>query len=444
MITPRSLSAYLLFNWPNVLGYIFLGCGLISCTPVFQKTLTSSFKNAETVFQDHRGFALYDLEANKMVYEYKADKYFTPASNIKILTLYACLVILGDSIPALRYIEKDDSLIIWGTGDPTFLNKNVFSSSAAYNFLKNSPKPIYLSTSNFFTERYGPGWGWDDYNGGYQPEKSPLPLYGNVVTATLNENELMIQPARFAAFLSVKESKENATITREEFKNRFIFYPSAKTKAKEFEIPFTTNDSILSILLKDTLHRDITQVENDFNQDKKTIFSVPADSVYKVMMQDSDNFLAEQLLLVCAGVISDSLKPETAIRFVQSTHLADLPDKIKWADGSGLSRYNLSTPRNTIRLWEKINDAMPSPQLFPLLATGGVNGTVKNWYKAETPYIFGKTGTLANNHSLSGYLITKSGKTLIFSFMNSNYLVSHSDIRRNMQNILEYIRDTYK
>jgi D-alanyl-D-alanine carboxypeptidase/D-alanyl-D-alanine-endopeptidase (penicillin-binding protein 4) len=32
------------------------------------------------------------------------------------------------------------------------------------------------------------------------------------------------------------------------------------------------------------------------------------------MMQESDNFIAEQLLLTCAGVLSDSLKPEIAIR----------------------------------------------------------------------------------------------------------------------------------
>jgi D-alanyl-D-alanine carboxypeptidase/D-alanyl-D-alanine-endopeptidase (penicillin-binding protein 4) len=78
-----------------------------------------------------------------------------------------------------------------------------------------------------------------------------------------------------------------------------------------------------------------------------------------------------------------------------------------------------------------------------LLATGGVNGTVKNWYKADKPYIFGKTGTLSNNHALSGFLVTKSGKTLIFAFMSNNYVATTSDIRRNMQNILKNIYDNY-
>ncbi len=444
MTKDRFLFIASLCNCVRLLSTVFIGCCYISCSPVFKKTLTANFKTAETTFQDHTGFALYDLEESKMVYEYKSDKYFTPASNTKILTLYACLTILGDSIPGLRYREGEDSLIVWGTGDPSFLNKNVFTNNTVYNFLINSVKPIHLSTANFFTERYGVGWAWDDYTGEYQPERSTLPVYGNVVTATANNSELIIEPARFASFVSVKESKENAAFIRDEFQNKFVFHPSAEIKLKSFEIPFTTNDSLLAVLLKDTLHREIINVSIPPKHDAKLIYSIPVDSVYKVMMQESDNFLAEQLLLVCAGVISDSLKPEITIRFMQNSHLVDLPDKIKWVDGAGLSRYNLSTPRNTIRLWQKIYAAKPRQQLFPLLATGGINGTVKNWYKAETPYIFGKTGTLANNHCLSGYLLTKSGKTLIFSFMNSNYLASHSDIRRNMQNTLEYIRNKYK
>jgi len=172
--------------------------------------------------------------------------------------------------------------------------------------------------------------------------------------------------------------------------------------------------------------------------------NTPSDSVYKVMMQESDNFLAEQLLLMCSATISDSLSILPALRLMQQSYLSDLPDKLAWADGSGLSRYNLFTPRSIVAVWKKIYQKVPRERLLPMLATGGVNGTVANWYKAEQPYFFGKTGTLANNHCLSGYLITRSGKTLIFSFMNSHYLASTSDIRRNMQSILEYIRDNYK
>mgnify|MGYP006191173279 CR=1 FL=1 len=86
---------------------------------------------------------------------------------------------------------------------------------------------------------------------------------------------------------------------------------------------------------------------------------------------------------------------------------------------------------------------LPEERLLPLLPAGGESGTIRNWYKAEEPYVYAKTGTLENNHSLSGFLKTRSGKTLIFSFMNSNYTVSSSEIKKEMEKILLLLRDNF-
>lgn len=86
---------------------------------------------------------------------------------------------------------------------------------------------------------------------------------------------------------------------------------------------------------------------------------------------------------------------------------------------------------------------MPQERLFGLLAVGGETGTLRNWYKSDKPYIFGKTGTLSNNHCLSGYLVTKKNKTLIFSFMNNNFVVPTNEVRNNMQEILKMIYENY-
>ena len=159
----------------------------------------------------------------------------------------------------------------------------------------------------------------------------------------------------------------------------------------------------------------------------------------------NDNFIAEQLLLLCSGIIGDTLNPERAIQFVMNTHLSNLPDMPVWVDGSGLSRYNLLTPRSVVFLWNKIYSLVPKERLFGMLATGGKSGTIRNWYNGDgdKPYIFGKTGTLRHNHCLSGYLVSRSGKTLIFSFMNNNFTVPQNDIRKNMQTILNLIYENY-
>src|SRR5262245_47158996 len=102
--------------------------GLWSCAPVRPGTLTKQLKAMERDLQHHSGFVLYDLARKKTVFEYNAAKYFTPASNTKIFTFFSSLKILGDSVPALHYVTSNDSLIFWGTGDPSLLYKNVFNN----------------------------------------------------------------------------------------------------------------------------------------------------------------------------------------------------------------------------------------------------------------------------------------------------------------------------
>lgn len=158
-------------------------------------------------------------------------------------------------------------------------------------------------------------------------------------------------------------------------------------------------------------------------------------------MQQSDNFIAEQLMLMCSYQLFSICDTEQAINYARDSLLSDLPDRPVWRDGSGLSRYNLFTPRSIVKLLHKISQEIPEERLFTTFPIGGVAGTIKSWYGAEEPYIFAKTGTLSNKHCLSGFIKTKSGRTLIFSFMNNNYINGSTEVKEAMQNVLEWIRD---
>jgi serine-type D-Ala-D-Ala carboxypeptidase/endopeptidase (penicillin-binding protein 4) len=417
---------------------------LYSCSPVSRGKLHRSFSQTEEMFQDHTGFYLYDPDQDKTLFDFNGSRYFTPASNTKIFTFFASLKILGDSVPALEYVQRNDSLIFWGTGDPSFLYKEVFYDSGVYDFLKTAPGQLYFSNSNFHTTHFGEGWAWDDYNSGYSPERSPFPVYGDIVSVIADHELLKVEPEYFSPYFQGTVPKEKPEVTRDIAQNRFLFHPGMKpAEVKEIKVPFQVDSLTFFSLLADTLKRRVHGVNVSMPPSTNTIFSIHLDSLYSVMMQESDNFIAEQLLLMCANVLSDSLKPEIAIDFVKRNYLHDLPDEPVWVDGSGLSRYNLFTPRSIVRLWQKIRQTVPQDRLFALLATGGVNGTIKKWYAADKPYIFGKTGSLSNNHCLSGFLLTKKGKVLIFSFMNSNFTASGNAIRRNMQRILEDIHEHY-
>jgi serine-type D-Ala-D-Ala carboxypeptidase/endopeptidase (penicillin-binding protein 4) len=426
-----------------VVIFLIVSSWCFACSPLSKKALTKTFSLTDEKFQDHTGFALYDLEKKKTLYEYKSGHYFTPASNTKIFTLFSCLALLGDSVPGLRYIQTKDSLIFWGTGDPSFLYKKVYDNNRIYSFLKSASQPLYFSESNFQTTGFGSGWAWDDYNDYYSAERSAFPIYGNLLSLQSNPLGLFVQPSYFKSYLKTGTHEKKPKLIRRAESNEFIFHPSVLQREFKTDVPFKVAGELTATLLSDTLNKIVRLIQKPVIKSAKMLYSLPVDSLYKIMMQESDNFIAEQLLLLCSQTISDSLKPEIAITFVKKTFLHDLKDEPKWVDGSGLSRYNLFTPRAIVQMWEKIYDRMPRERLFALLATGGRSGTIKGWYSAEQPYIFGKTGSLSNNHCLSGYLITKKGKTLVFSFMNNNFTTSVNEIRRNMESILRLIYETY-
>jgi D-alanyl-D-alanine carboxypeptidase/D-alanyl-D-alanine-endopeptidase (penicillin-binding protein 4) len=124
----------------------------------------------------------------------------------------------------------------------------------------------------------------------------------------------------------------------------------------------------------------------------------------------------------------------------------DLPDEPQWVDGSGLSRQDLFTPRTTIALLQKIANKIGSEKrLHNLLPTGGVSGTLRNAYKTDNgvPFVWGKTGSLSNNHNQSGYIITRKGKRLLFSYMNNNFTRSTTDIRGEMVRVMTEIHNCF-
>jgi D-alanyl-D-alanine carboxypeptidase/D-alanyl-D-alanine-endopeptidase (penicillin-binding protein 4) len=225
--------------------------------------------------------------------------------------------------------------------------------------------------------------------------------------------------------------------------NQFTFFPGEEQLKDTINIPFQVDDELIVELLADTLDKTITKLNKPLPDDAVLLRSIPTDSLYRVMMQESDNFIAEQILLMSAAMVSDTLRPEIAIDYMKKNFLTDLPDKPVWVDGSGLSRFNLFTPRSIVKLWEKIDKQVPRERLFKLLAVGGKNGTLKNSYKADEPYIYGKTGTLSNNHSLSGFILTKKGKALIFSCMSANYVKPTSEVRKRMEVIMKAIHERY-
>ncbi len=389
---------------------------------------TSIYKNQFT------GLLIVNASTKDTLYATNSSKYFTPASNTKIFTLYTALKTLPKKIPALRYVEKNDTLYFEGTGDPSFLHPYLKDSTVFY-FLKKH-KNLAFNLSNFQDTRFGPGWAWEDYDSGFSPERSSFPIYGNVASISKTFPSQII-PHYFKDSLLFISNNRN----RDQEHNRFYV---DEYRTDTLTVPFKTANKTVLHLLENVLNKPITLSNKTPTSETSTLYGIEADSLYIQLMQESDNFIAEQLLLLSASEISDTLNSKIAISYALDSLLPNLPQQPRWVDGSGLSRYNLFTPQSMVYVLDRLYNDVPQERLFKIFPAGGVSGTIKNWYTGNPePYIYAKSGSLGNNYCLSGYLLTKSGKVLIFSFMNNHFRTPTSQVKKQMEALFEEIRDTY-
>ncbi len=416
---------------------VFLGFVLLLYNCKSARITKGINKTIDTKFYDNQftGILVYNPKTKDTIFSHNADKYFTPASNTKIITLYTALQLIGTKIPAYKYSVEEDTITIQGTGDPTFLHL-FFNDSTALKEVKKFTK-VNLILNNFSEGKLGSGWAWDDYDAYYSPERSSFPMYGNIVTIS-NQEGLQSIPKILEKDVHYSSTKRSRDLT----KNQFYYNP---TKNKIIETPIIIDSLSIAELWNDILPGKVYVTNKSSKKMEHTAYnSVPPDSLYKRMMTVSDNFLAEQILLLASSTFSDTLSSKKVRDFILNNQLKDLKQKPRWVDGSGLSRYNLFTPTSFVQILTKLYDDVPRERLFNLFPAAGKSGTIKKWYAGDsTPYIYAKSGSLSNNHSLSGYLITNSGETLIFSFMNNHYRTSTSEVKKRMQTVFEFLRDNY-
>ncbi len=400
-----------------------------------KKELIDQHLNSDFYSTQFTGFYLYDPITKEELYNYNGNKFFIPASNTKIFTLYTAMKMLNDSIPAFKYQLINDELHVQGTGDPTFLHPK-YKNTRAVDFLKNNGSKLIFHWNNFDEESFLPGWTWDDFRRDYSPERSQFPIHENLVSISKNGNSIKTFPTYFEELTEIREMPE----PRSFYDNKFYI----SNKKRSAKVPFIVNETVIEKSLSQILGKPVDMVKSPMTREAKVFYSQKSDDVYREMMENSDNFLAEHLLILASSTLPGKLSAAEIIAYAKQNLLKELKQQPEWFDGSGLSRYNLFTPQSFSQVLEKMYNEFPEERLFSIFPIGGKTGTIKNRYRdTMQPYIYAKTGTLSNNVTLSGYLKTKSGRTLIFSLMNNNSVKNLSWIRNENEKLLRIVRDHY-
>ncbi|MAJ51563.1 MAG: hypothetical protein CMB82_08115 [Flammeovirgaceae bacterium] len=410
---------------------LFSSCQLIQkgiLKPHF-KRISNEIANLPKSFT---GLSVYDLDQKKYLIQINDEHYFTPASNTKILTLAAYLNLDLTNIPSFKYQMQNNQLHLIPLGDPTFLHPE-FEEQPGYTSLTSLlTDSLILHPPLTPIAHYGPGWSWDDYNYYFQLERSWMPIFGNRVNVQASLGNITISPSFFTPYVNFEAVKKY----RDPDYNIFNYPIESLSQNKNNYTPFKINNELIKKLLMDTLTTNVI-LGSPQSLIKGTLIQGPlVRPILKKMMFESDNFLAEQLM-ISAQRVQGYETQKAYINYLKSSLFSSLPDPLIWVDGSGLSVYNMNTPRNLVKALEIIFHMITWDEIKELFPNKFSDENIDN------SFIYAKTGTLRHNQALSGYLITQSGRKLAFSFMSNHYTVHPSKIRDETKEILIQIRNAY-
>lgn len=149
--------------------------------------------------------------------------------------------------------------------------------------------------------------------------------------------------------------------------------------------------------------------------------SPPLSEEVTVINKVSQNLHAEILLRLLGKAQGDDGSVAQGARVVRQFLVSAgvEPDDFLFFDGSGLSPEDMVTPRAVTTILTYAARQPWGDVYRASLPVGGMDGTLAGRF-THPPLrgnVFAKTGTLAEVNSLSGYLVTARGRTLVFSIL---------------------------
>lgn len=428
------MTVYLI--WPT----LATGQSLAKAKNSFQHIWASQGLDA----RHYTGLIIKDYVKDQVIFSHRADNLFTPASNMKLLTMYASLLYLSDRVPAAYFHKSNDTLFLWGGADPGVLYKDPLAPHPLIDLIRNADGPVVFSDQHFTSTRFGNGWAWNDNGYNFQCERNPYPIYGNRLWIDRHHDTIQITPAYYKAITDVKKDTINR-LSRNEWGTYFLYQYQDKPVTDKRTIPVALLDNDVRFIWQEVTGKPISFQSRPFINAQKLEGS-NRDTLIRIMMQDSDNFISEHLLLACAMEKTGVMNEEDIIEMMMQDYLSGQEDKMHWVDGSGLSRYNQLSPVAAIFALEQIIALKGMDYTKSMMAAGGYSGTLSGSFpnrKGKAPYVFAKTGTMRNIFNVTGILITDSGKVLTFSWMNNAISGDGRYLRESMEKLFAWLRDNY-
>jgi len=390
------------------------------------------------------------LQSAQTLYALNSQKLLMPASNNKLYTCAAALENLGPNYRFKTSIHQQGSnLILRGGGDPDLTINQLDSLARTVAKKINLVDTLFVDESLLDSLYYGQGWMWDEGAWWYAAPISALSLNDNCIDFYVDPGKLG-QPAKVTIFpqteyvqLVNQSTTVNDTIDFDKFKidrnwsgrtNLFTISGEILDTAKTDTFYRNIHDaaSFTGIIFSELLEEHGTTVKNILpgkgfiNLD--TLVVHISDSLLLTahnLMHESDNLTAELFTKTMAVSDTTTGNWKDGLRIIK-TFLADSAGMdtslLRLADGSGVSRYTLTSADQIIELLTYMHGSSNKDDFMFTLPGGGSDSTLKNRLESVHSKVKAKTGGLSGVSCLSGYIFSEKYGPVAFSMLMNGYI----------------------
>lgn len=400
------------------------------------------------------GVSVLSVTTGEILYQRDPDLLFTPASNQKLMTSAAALILLGPrhelATEALIDTGARPAIIVRGNGDALFSTDDLDTLASALTAAL-PPRPAWLlkgDVSAFDDSPFGRGWMWDDEPDPGAASVSPLCLDGNTVKAVITPGSspgdtASVRTSAPSGFLSILNATTTVADTvrsslavrraAPDDSNRFVIEGEIRAGDPPMSrrIAVRHPERLFLIRLAERLRG--VRIE-ETGADTASSGGVPVarrahtlDTLIAVMNRRSDNLVSECVFRNLGRTDRAERGSGEGASLRVREALAGLgvdTARVVVADGSGASRYNLVSARALTTLLAALaRDTALYPVFRESLPIAGRTGTLAGRMRgtAAEGNVRAKTGTMAGVSSLSGYATTADGELLAFSILVGNF-----------------------
>jgi D-alanyl-D-alanine carboxypeptidase/D-alanyl-D-alanine-endopeptidase (penicillin-binding protein 4) len=445
------------------------------------------------------GVLAIDAQTGRALFSRNAHRKFIPASNQKILVTATALSLLGSDYryrtelwrtvsPLGSFLEGD--LVVLASGDPSLSDRYWDSGEAALSAIADTLRrrglehvagSLFVDVSAWDSASIGPTWEVADLpgrsaatGGAFAIDEGEIEFIVGAGAAVGSPASVVWSPLGGDDFVTSRlETSPPGSGTRV----LPSYLPESRQLVLEGRVEFGTVDT-LSFAIRDpvrqataALGRAIADAGIVLEDQARVVWvdsvrvgrgclsgsvrecanaghifsleSPPLSELVAGILEPSQNWMTEQLIRTLGAELGERGSWAEGVD-VMRTFLTEQVgvDSLDIAprDGSGLSAYNLVTPRALVRILQYMQRGTNASTYRAAMAQPGEeDSTLERRLMDLQGRLFAKTGTISNVNSLSGYLVRDDGTDVIFSILSNGSGLPASSVRTAIDDVVRVL-----